>query len=671
MNVEKLGLFEKIERLAERFGLPHVPEHELSYFRTLRRSELAAALAAAPGKTAADLARRGRLKRVSGDLGGALADFQAALDLEPDLAAAHAGLGEAELERPEALESLSRAIDRDPSFPWAWLWRGAARLLAGDAACAKSDLERFCGLLPETGLGFLLLGVAEERLRKKRRAYEAYARAWKNDPVCSAACLLASRAAPSFKEELKWFHRAYDVSPVLGFITLQIHQTTDVDAPAYVRKIRRFCFERAETVGAYYQREATQSHFSHFPAEDYAFVSRLVARHPELSWAQAFYGRAACYTPSGAPEGVRHLSRAVALQPKAGWARAWRANARRLMGERDAALADFSDAIRLQPFYHRSFVWRASLLRKLGRLKEALADLDRALPMDPHYSLTYHERSLTRRGLGDLAGAAWDLDRAFLLDHRYHWAFKTGGPPSPQDLAAGRAQLTAGLRKSPTVPSLWVWRGQLSLLENALSAALLDFERACELDPHHALGHGWAGCALLACGRPEKAAERLRRAVTLEPKLWIARLWLARAERAAGRKSRAAAVLRETLAGKPTTPWAHCELAAFAREEGRLEEAEKQLARALLLDGKYPEAYLLLSQVRLERGRAAGALDAAQRCVDVAGNLGRAYAARAAALQALGRHEQALADYRRLLVDFPYLLNGEQRAAAEALLGAR
>lgn len=670
------GLFEKLELAAERLGLPHLPEYELSYFRSLRRPELAAALAQAEEALSARetpelLARRGRLRRVTGDHGGALRDFQRALDLDPRLAEAHAGLGEADLSRPEAAESLSRAVALDPKLACARLWRGAARLLAGDLAGAKEDLAAYQRLAPRSALGWLLLGRAEERLGRKAAAHAAYAKAWEAHKVCSAACLLASRTAPTFARELAWFHRAYDVSPVLGFITLQIHQTTDVDAPAYVRKIRKFCFEDPETVGAYYRREATQSHFSHFPAEDYSFVKRLVARHPELSWAQAFYGRAACYTPQGAPEGVRHLSKAIELAPHAGWVYAWRANARRVTGDVAGALADFGEAARRQPFYHRAFVWRGGLLRKLKRFQESLADLDRALAMDPHYSLTYYERSMTRRALGDAAGSSFDLDRAFLLDHRYHWAFRTGGPPSAADLENGEAELTRALERFPTLPSLWTWRGQLRLQRFDVSGAILDLERACELDPHHAFAHGWLGKALEQAGRPQKAVERLRRALELEPRFAIARQWLAQALRAAGKRAEAKAELREALALKKTTPWAHVELAAFARDEGKLALAEKELERALLLDGKYPDAYLLLAQVRLERGRPERALEAAQRCVDVAGNLGRAYVVRAAVYQALGRADDALADYRRILEQFPYLLNAEQRAAAEGLLAAR
>lgn len=675
-RVSALGLREKIEDLSERFGLPHCPEYELSYFRELFRPELSAALDAAGAAVArrADarsLTRRGRLRRAAGDLGGALGDFQRALDLDPGHADAHLGLGESDLSRPEAEASLTRALELDPALSWAWLSRGAARLLAGRAAEARADLEEFSRRSPGSALGFLLLGLCEERLGRRARAARAYARAWEADKVCSAACLLRARAASSFRDRLVWFHRAYDVSPVLGFITLQIHQTVAVDAPAYVDKILRFCFENPAQVGAYYRREATQSHFSHFPAEDYAFVKRLCAAHPGLGWANAFFGRASCYTPAGMPEGIRHLTRAINQVPHAGWLRAWRANAERAVGDHRAALKDFGDAVRLQPFYHRSFVWRGGLLRKLGRFAQARADLDRALAMDPHYSLTYWERSLARRGLGDLPGAVWDLDRAYLLDHRYHWAFKTGGAPTEDELKRGLAALSAVIRRHPSLPSPWVWRGQLKLQRWDRSGAILDFERAAELDPHHALAHGWAARVLLESGRPAAAEARARRALELEPRFSMARMWRAEALRALGRGDEAEAALDEALRLKKTTPWAHYLRARFAVEDGDLPRAQKELETALLLDGKYPEAYLLLSQVRLARGDAKGALESARRCVDVAGNLGRAYLARAAASQALGRAADAVADYRRVLAEFPYLLNDEQRKAAEDLLAAK
>ncbi|MBI3554103.1 MAG: tetratricopeptide repeat protein [Elusimicrobia bacterium] len=674
--LEPLGHWEKLEELSRRFATPHAPEYELEYFRKLYHAELLSALAAAEeelarGETAAALAARGRIRRLLGDAAGACEDLKRALDLDARCAAAHAFLGELDLTRPEAEASLTRAIALDGRLACAYLYRGACRLLRDDAAGASRDLRRLLELKPASALGRLMLGLTLEELGRPRAAASAYAAAARANPVCSAAYLLGCRTAAGPRELALCFRRAYDVSPVLGFITLQIHRTLRVESPAYIRRILGFCFDHPETVGAYYRREATQSHFSHFPAEDYGFVAKLVKANPRLSWTHAFFGRAACYTQGGAVEGVRQLSRAIALAPHAGWAYAWRANARRINGDAAGALKDFDAAIRLQPFYHRSFVWRGSLYRKLNRLNEALADLDRAIAMDPYYSLTYHERSLVRRGLGDFVGSAFDLDQAFLLDHRYSWVFKTGAEPSAEETAKGLAQLAVAIKAQPRVASLRVWRGQLLLQKRDWSAALLAFEDALTLDPHHFLGHGWRGKALLESGQAEAAARSLRVALRYEPRFWVAHGWLAEALAAQGRAGQAFACLEGVLKSKPKTPWAYYLRAKFELQRGRPRAALKSLERALLLDGKYPEAYLLLAQAKLSLRDLPGARAAVSRCIEIAPNLGRAYVVRAAVNEGAGRGDEVVADYRKALREFPYLFNPEQRSRMEDLLGGR
>ena len=648
----------KIEGPAAAFGFPYIPEHDLAAFRLVRRPELAAALAAEKDPLA-----RGLLRRATGDRGGALADFQAALDRDPGSADALAGLGACDLRRPEAETALSRALAIDPAHAAARLQRAAARLLAGRAAAAKEDLEVLTAARTDLSLAYALLGAAEERLKSRARAYAAYDKAAWTMLRCSAFSLLASRAAPSLEEELAWLHRAYDFAPVLGFITLQIHRTSAVDSPAYARKLRALCFARPDEVGSHYQREAVPSRASYYPFDDRRLVREMLKKRPDTAWINAFYGRAACYSKDGLEDGVAHLTRAAELQPGAGWIRAWRGNARKAAGDEAGALEDFESSIRAQPHYHRAYVWRGAILSRKGETAAALADFDRALPLDPHYPLTYFERARARRASGDMAGAASDMARAFALDERYSWARMAAG-------GAAIAELETAASALPGEPALRVWLGELRLRRGpaGTSGAILDFEAAAETDPQNALAHACAGRALFEAGSHAKAAARLERAAALDPGLHAARLWLAEALDALGRGADALAVLRDAVRARPLSPRAHYLAATFAKGPGRARAAEKALATALNLDGKFAEAYLLLSAVRLEKGDAEGALDAAEHCVRVAPNLGRAYLARAAARTALGRADGAVADWKRVLAEFPYLLNAEQRASAEALL---
>ncbi|NNN04461.1 MAG: tetratricopeptide repeat protein [Elusimicrobia bacterium] len=668
--LEALEHEERLEDLSRRLGLPPTPEYDLEIFKSLYLQELdevrgpleTLSLAAlGPG----GLTARGRLRRILGDVSGAESDFRQALDARPGLAAAQAFLGELALGGPQAEPALRAAT----GAPSAALYLAVDLLMRGRPTQSAAPLAAYRRARPHSALAFLLTGLALERSGRPAAADRAYARAAALKPICSAAHLLRARLARSSHGAARRLTQAYDVSPVMGFVTLQLHRETNLDRPAYVAKMIDFAFSKPETLSAYYRREATQTHFSHFPAEDYEYVSRLMRRNAGKAWAHAFYGRAACYVPSGAAEGIRHLSRAIALSPHSGWCYAWRANARRLVGDLRGAKRDFDAAVKLQPFYHRAYVWRGSLLRKLGRFSEALSDLNRGLVLDPHYSLTYHERSLVRRRLGDIPGALSDLDCAFLLDHRYSWVFKTGGTPDPGQLRLGIEELERAERRNPHLPSLFMWRGQARFQAGDSSGALVDFQTAALMDPHHGLNLGWQGLVLLESGEARRALEPLRKAVVFEPRFQIARSWLARAEFACGRRVQARRILLDVLREKPLTPWARYWLAHFDREEGRLASAERELGKALLIDGKSPEAYLLLAQTRLERGRAAQALAAAEQCLSFAPNVGRALVAKAEALARLGRAEEAVASYRAVLKDFPYLLNEEQRKRAEALLG--
>jgi len=667
---------ETIEDPSARFGLPHVPELDLADFRVLRRPELEAALAQAESEAARGGARaflrRGQARRALGDAAGALADFQRALDLEPELADARAALGEAAWGRPEAGRELSRALEIDPRHARARLARGAALLGAGRAREALPDLENAAALRPRSPLARVLLGAAEERLGSRARAARSYERAWDLDTTCTAAALLRSRASANWDEELSWMHRAFDGHPVLGFIALQIHRTARVETPAYARRLRGYCFARPDEVSGFRRREAVSSRATYHPFDDRALAEKLLRARPDLAWVQAFFGRAMCYSREGAVEGEAHLARAAALRPRAGWIRAWRGNARIALGDRAGALADFDAAVRLQPHYHRAFVWRAACRTRLGRAREALADLDRALPMDPRYALTYFERARARRATRDFAGAAADLERAFALDERYSWERMLGAEPAARDVARGLRELDRAVAREPSCVPLWIWRGELrlSLGPAASCGAILDFERAVELDPQRALAHAWAGRALAEAGRAAAAVERLRAALALDPSLHPARLWLAEALESAGRAREARRELAEALRRRALSPQAHVRLARLDLAAGRRASARAALGRALRLDGKNAEAHLMLATLKLSRGDARGAFAAAARCVEVAPNLGRAYLARAEASRALGRPADALADYRRVLAEFPYLLNDAQRARAEELLAA-
>ena len=666
-----LGGEHRLEDFCRRWRTPFILEYELTAFRALYAPELRRELeradaALARGVTPARLSRRGRARRVLGDVPGALADLTRALDLDPRLAEAHQWLGELALGRPEAEGALTRALELDPRLPWARYYRGAGRLLDGRPDAALADLRLFLRSRPRCVPALLLAGLATEK-RGGRGAAAFYRRAAKLDPVCAAARLLEARAS-SGRARARACEAAMNADPTYALITLSRHRPPRT-WNAYLEWLRRFALQEPERAGWYYRQE--DLHYSPYQFQEYEDSSRLMKEFPRAAWAAALVGRGVLRCPPDAGRnavGLRSVNRAAALSPASGWIRAWRALAWIKAGEPRRALADLDDCLRRQPYYYRAYAWRGALRRGLGQAAGAAEDLDRAVAADEQYPFAWHERSLARRALGDFLGAAHDLDRAFSLDFRYSWVFAVGREPAEADLARAAAELDLAVARHPASASLRTWRGALRVQRKDFPGAFRDLENAARLDPHHGLAPAWHGWALLRDGRPDAAAEKLEAAARLEPELWILQGWLAEAEFLSGRRRRAFARLARVLRAKPKTWWVYHARARFHLQAGSPARAAADVAEAMAYEGRHADGYYLEAQAKLGLDDLAGAARALERTLTISPNMGRAYVLRAQVRERQGRPEEALADYRVVVEKFPYLFNADElRRAREAL----
>lgn len=122
---------------------------------------------------------RALARHEAGDLAGAIADLDAALDADPRYARAlgHRGVmrfqaGDAE----GALEDLDRALVTAPSLDL-YLNRGAVRLAIGDATGALADLERVLQVDPGQPLAWANRGLAQAALGRHAAAISDFDRA--------------------------------------------------------------------------------------------------------------------------------------------------------------------------------------------------------------------------------------------------------------------------------------------------------------------------------------------------------------------------------------------------------------------------------------------------------------------------------------------------------------
>ncbi|WAL96115.1 ATP-binding protein [Streptomyces sp. Je 1-369] len=324
----------------------------------------------------------------------------------------------------EALAEYDRAVALDPELERAYYGRGVTYWYMDDEESALVALDRAVELGPRQSRTYGMRGEVRRVLRRFEEAVQDLDRALALDP--SDAEVLASRGIAHFglhrnEEALADLDRALALAP--GYAWALAHR-------ARVRVFRDE-YEQAVADG---DRAAELSPDSSWVAWSRGDVLRMAGRQraslaaydraieldPE-NWA-AYGGRGVSrHHLDQHPEALADLDVAVAHDPDYAWVRGRRAMLLYDMGEYDRALADADRALELSPGVDWIHYHRAETLSSLERYEEALADLDRALDLDPDYLMALCRRAITRRRLGRYEEAWADLDRAVGLEPGSIW----------------------------------------------------------------------------------------------------------------------------------------------------------------------------------------------------------------------------------------------------------
>jgi tetratricopeptide (TPR) repeat protein len=143
---------------------------------------------------------RGAARYVMSDLGGAIADFDAAIRLNPDFAEAYANRGAAKSAGGDvegAAADFARAIELKPDFAAAWYNRANMRLDRGDPEGAVADYDRAVELGLVGVEVYYNRALAHEARGDLAAAVADYERALEIDPGLRRPAILKRRAKRS------------------------------------------------------------------------------------------------------------------------------------------------------------------------------------------------------------------------------------------------------------------------------------------------------------------------------------------------------------------------------------------------------------------------------------------------------------------------------------------
>ncbi len=392
-----------------------------------------------------------------------IADFEAALTLDPDQLWAHMGLG-------MALEMRRRFTK------------------------AKGHFEAAAALAPGWAWPRIFRGVCLWYLAEPRQATASFALAATLDPHSDMPLLFSARSKADYRDAslVKDLDRALKLAPESGFALSWRGRAMFVlkRTPEALADLKRSIKAMPD-----YDRGWSWLGVSLCEQGKFKQAVPLLQKARELNpyYPTTLYPLAGALMRVGRwDEGGRVMRESAAVDRSGVWV-----EHRISMSHPNPAclrsLADLTRYIEKRPKSAWAWAWRGQTELLLQNYAKALADLDRALALDPKDAWVWLWKGETYRRLGDVPRAMLAFDTALKIDKRLSWAHA----------ARGDCLLDTGLPQQ----------------------ALAEIDAALSLQDYCAPAHAFRGRALLALGRPGEAAQAFGAALELHPQdRWISRL---------------------------------------------------------------------------------------------------------------------------------------------------
>jgi tetratricopeptide (TPR) repeat protein/serine/threonine protein kinase len=325
---------------------------------------------------------RGSVRNLRKEYDGALTDFTAALNLEPNYARTYNHCAVVRINQKEyalALEDCEKAIKLQPGFYYAFYNRGRAQAAQKSFSDAAESYTEALRINPRYAIAYLQRGWVRRQLKEPDRALADFDEALKINAEYAAAHYekgVTYRTLNRPADALKSLDEALRISPKYTSAYYERGLTyKSVNRPEDALK----SFDEALKVSPTY----ASAHYE--KGETLRLLNRLsdaIKSYDEAinnndRYTSAYFARAVCKRYLGRfPEAIKDADVVLRLSPEvpAGWFE--RGEALRLQGSYDDAVKDFTQALELNPRYAAALACRGACYLMRKRLDDALKDLD-------------------------------------------------------------------------------------------------------------------------------------------------------------------------------------------------------------------------------------------------------------------------------------------------------
>ncbi|MEJ0077351.1 MAG: tetratricopeptide repeat protein [Alphaproteobacteria bacterium] len=335
----------------------------------------------------------------------ALADFDAAIQENPNLATAHYYRGAilAQTDPEGALAALDKAISLNPKDPDFFRERSSVHVKRKDYARAIDDLTSAIGLARNPKGEYFLRGSAYEELGERDKAIADYQASLLLEPDND----MLRRHLVQLGAEIP---KAIQLPPGPCSANDITHEQRVAGCTAAI--------DSGTLTGwplkiAYCNRGYALTELGEFDRV-IADSNLLIGINPQAGCSYLNRGRA-WYYKHDLDRAIADYTEAIAFEPRLHEAYASRGTAYFDRRDFPQAIADYDAAISLNPFVPMYFSDRGNTRYQMGDLNRAIADYNRAIEVDPDYVQAYVRRGWAFLKADDLARSEADFDKALQL----------------------------------------------------------------------------------------------------------------------------------------------------------------------------------------------------------------------------------------------------------------